>query len=106
MIRDNVFWYSIVGGIARIETSIIIWNPILIHNIVTTFWINTKIFIETNIIIFKVQNAAAHKIIDMLRDKNVLGIALGEDTIRFVTNLDISEQDTDDICKIIQGLSV
>lgn len=65
--------------------------------------INLK-WVETNIIIFRTPENNAEAIVGKLHDAGILCFSIGPDSIRMVTHLDISSEDTDEICRIIQEL--
>ena len=59
----------------------------------------------TNMIFFKIKNAPCLTVVQKLKDKGIL--ALDEyNQIRFVTNLDVSFEDTLEIIKILENLEV
>ncbi len=60
--------------------------------------------VETNILYFSTGKRKAETIVSALAKKGVLSGAAGPNSIRFVTHLGISEEDTKEICKIIKGL--
>jgi threonine aldolase len=49
--------------------------------------------VETNIVRFRVEAMAAEQLVERLRTRGVLVLAVGRDTIRAVTNLMVSEED-------------
>lgn len=62
--------------------------------------------VETNIIFFKTIDTPAQQVVNLLADKDILCFATGAHTIRMVTHLDISEDDTAYIIKTIQELII
>ncbi len=62
--------------------------------------------VETNIIYFSTGAKKAESVVAALGKKGILSSALGENTVRFVTHLGISEDDAVDICKIIRTVSM
>ncbi len=60
--------------------------------------------VETNIIIFNTPGTDAELIVERLGAAGILCFSVGPDAIRMVTHLDISHEDTDEICRIIREL--
>lgn len=61
--------------------------------------------VETNIIIFKVSpEFKIEDILNRLKVNGILAIAFGKDDIRFVTHLDISEEQVNEICKKLMNI--
>ena len=57
--------------------------------------------VETNIIRYKTIDIPAQNIAEKLKAKGILCSATGPRSIRMVTSLEVSTQDTDEICRII-----
>jgi threonine aldolase len=49
--------------------------------------------VETNILIFEVKSMPASELVAKLKERNVLGLAIGSHRVRLVTHLDISKSD-------------
>ncbi|MBN2618146.1 MAG: aminotransferase class I/II-fold pyridoxal phosphate-dependent enzyme [Spirochaetales bacterium] len=62
--------------------------------------------IETNIVFFNTIGISAQKLERKLFRRGILCFATGPNTIRFVTNLDISKQDINSICGIISAIEI
>jgi len=62
--------------------------------------------IDTNIIIFNVTPGKSHEIADKLKAEGMLCIPMSDSNIRIVTSLEISDDDTEEICNIIHKLTV
>ncbi len=60
--------------------------------------------VETNIIYFKTEKGKSGEIVEKLAGQGILGGADGPEKVRLVTNLDISRDDIDEICRIIAGI--
>lgn len=60
--------------------------------------------VDTNIIIFKTPGINAELIVEKLAAAGILCFSVGPDAIRMVTHLDISHEDTDEICRTIRDL--
>ncbi len=60
--------------------------------------------IETNIILFNTPGNNADLIVEKLHDAGILCFSVGPKSIRMVTHLDISSENTDEICRIIREL--
>ncbi len=60
--------------------------------------------VDTNIIIFNTPKTNAELIVEKLKTAGVLCFSVGSDAIRMVTHLDISHEDTDEICRIIREM--
>lgn len=61
--------------------------------------------VETNIMFIKGINTTAEKIVEVLKKHNILALS-SNDKVRLVTNLDISEQDTLEVCQIIKSIEL
>ncbi|MCB0738719.1 MAG: low-specificity L-threonine aldolase [Bacteroidetes bacterium] len=67
--------------------------------------VETVIEPETNIVVAHVANSrAVDSILEILKSKGILAVRFGADSIRFVTHLDLSAQDIEQACRIIEGL--
>jgi len=62
--------------------------------------------VETNILYFSTGKRKAEVVVNALAKKGVLSGALGSHSIRFVTHLGISEEDTEEICQIIKEVTI
>ena len=60
--------------------------------------------VETNILYFSTGERKAETVVASLAKKGILSSALDSNSIRFVTHLGISEEDTQEICKILKGI--
>jgi threonine aldolase len=60
--------------------------------------------VDTNIIIFSTPGTDAELIVEKLAASGILCFSVGSEAIRMVTHLDISNEDTDEICSIIREL--
>lgn len=70
------------------------------HALRTRSWVASLMPVETNIIIFEVNNNV-DDILNHLKSKSILALPFGPKKIRFVTHLDISKQDVE---KILDGI--
>ena len=62
--------------------------------------------VETNILIFDVAAGTSNEITDKLKARGVLCIPMSDSSMRMVTSLEISDDDTEEICKIIKKIAV
>ncbi len=62
--------------------------------------------VETNILIFHVAAGTAHGITDKLKSEGVLCSPMSDSSIRMVLSLEISDDNTEEICKIIKKIAV
>lgn len=62
--------------------------------------------VETNILYFSTGERKAETVVAALAKKGILSGALDSNSIRFVTHLGISEEDTKEICKILKELTI
>lgn len=70
-------------------------------------WVKEIVPVETNIVVIVLREASQRdRIIELLKDHTIRTIAFGEGMIRMVTHLDVSQNDIDDVCEIIQKLKV
>ncbi|NQT60616.1 MAG: low-specificity L-threonine aldolase [Bacteroidetes bacterium] len=60
--------------------------------------------VDTNIIIFNTPGTNAELIVEKLKTAGILCFSVDPDAIRMVTHLDISNEDADEICRIIREL--
>ena len=60
--------------------------------------------VESNIIIFSTPGSNAELIVEKLADIDILCFSVSPDAIRMVTHLDISNDDADEICRLIREL--
>lgn len=57
-------------------------------------WVDNVWPVETNIVVIEVSaNYSTQNVLDRLKEKGVLGIEFGDNLIRFVTHLDINDED-------------
>ena len=61
--------------------------------------------VETNILYFSTGERKAETVVSALAKKGILAGALDSNSIRFVTHLGITEEDTKEICRIIKGIT-
>jgi len=62
------------------------------------------IMVESNIIIFNTPGTSSELIVEKLEAAGILCFSVGSDAIRMVTHLDISHEDTAEICRLIREL--
>jgi threonine aldolase len=62
--------------------------------------------VETNIIVFNTPNHPASKVVSALNQEGLICFDMGPSSIRMVTHLHITDDDTDKACEIIKRLSV
>jgi threonine aldolase len=63
--------------------------------------------VETNIVIFQTPSAAVNtKVLDYLKENNILAAAFGKDKIRFVTHLDFTDAMLDRLLEVLAKASV
>ncbi|MEZ5010391.1 MAG: beta-eliminating lyase-related protein [Bacteroidales bacterium] len=68
-------------------------------------WVSSMLNVETNIIIFRiVPGIPASKVVEVLKQNEILCSATGPDSIRFVTHLDISAEMVDHAVSVIGKL--
>ncbi len=61
--------------------------------------------VETNIVIFKLKaGLMASEVLERLKSNSVLAVPFGPDMIRFVTHLDVSDNQIKECCEIIRNL--
>ncbi len=69
-----------------------------------TPWVDNVLPPDTNILVFKLKNSLnAHQTCQKLAEKGVLGIPFGEGLVRFVTHLDISDNDIDYVESVLRS---
>jgi threonine aldolase len=61
--------------------------------------------VETNIVVFKTVGTSPEQVVRALGDQGVICFDMGPDSIRMVTHLHINDKDTDQVCRVISGLS-
>jgi len=61
--------------------------------------------VETNIIFFSVPGVPAHRVVQTFASHGILCSGEGE-TIRLVTNLDFTDEDTDSVCRELQRIEL
>ena len=59
---------------------------------------------ETNMVRFRVREMPAERLVERLRDRGVLVLAVGGDTIRAVTSLMESSGDIEEAVGVVEGL--
>lgn len=70
-------------------------------------WVATVLPVETNIVVLFINDFEKRdQIIEKLKNQGVLTMAFGEGSIRFVTHLDISENDISKTIEILKGIKV
>lgn len=62
--------------------------------------------VETNIIFFKTHDIPAEHVVQLLAERGILCFSTEYDTIRMVTHLDISEEDTDRVAQEVMALDI
>jgi threonine aldolase len=62
--------------------------------------------VETNILYFSTGSRKAENVVSALAKRGILSGAAGPHTIRFVTHLGISEEDTKEICTLLKKISI
>ncbi len=68
-------------------------------------WVREVVPVETNIVVAILQNSDEQKmILDKLKERNVLAIGFGHGMIRFVTHLDITDQDLEICIEALQNI--
>ena len=62
--------------------------------------------VETNILIFDVKKPwTAVQFLEKLKEKNILAVNFGPQTLRFVTHLDFTEEMLDEVVGVLRKLS-
>jgi threonine aldolase len=70
-------------------------------------WVKEVLAVETNIVVLFLNDASKRDIIlAELKSKNVLAMAFGEGSIRFVTHLNLTKEDINTTCEILRKISV
>lgn len=70
-------------------------------------WVQEIMPVETNIVLFKMSSLEkALEMVSNLKQKNVLAVSTGGGWIRFVTHLDISEENINELSGILKSLNV
>ncbi len=70
-------------------------------------WVKEVLAVETNIVVLILHDAFKRDfILAELKSKNVLAMAFGEGSIRFVTHLNLTKEDIDITCEILRKISV
>lgn len=68
-------------------------------------WVERVIPVETNIVVAVLKDADSQaELLGRLKDNGVLAVAFGKGMIRFVTHLDIHDQDIDRCIEVLQSL--
>ena len=67
-------------------------------------WVNNILKVKTNIIIFNVKKNKAQYYVDILNKKNILTLALSDNTIRLVTHLNISKEMIQEVNRVLKTL--
>lgn len=62
--------------------------------------------VETNIIVFSTPNHPASKVVSALKREGIICFDMGPSSIRMVTHLHITDEDTDNACEVISRISV
>jgi threonine aldolase len=96
--------YALENNIERL--SIDHANALLIRDALTEkAFVSSVLEVETNIVIANIKGPqTAHQIAQSLKDKGVLAMAMSPTQLRFVTHLDISDDQIQDTIKIIKQL--
>lgn len=96
--------YALENNIERL--SIDHANALLIRDALTEkAFVSSVLEVETNIVIANITGPqTAHQIAQSLKDKGVLAMAMSPTQLRFVTHLDISDDQIQDTIKIIKQL--
>lgn len=69
-------------------------------------WVKEVLAVETNIVVLFLNDASKRDVIlAQLKEKNVLAMAFGEGSIRFVTHLNISKENIYTTCEILKSLN-
>jgi threonine aldolase len=70
-------------------------------------WVKEVLAVETNIVVLFLNDASKRDIIlAELKSKNVLAMAFGEGSIRFVTHLNLTKEDINTTCEILRKISI
>lgn len=69
-------------------------------------WAQAQAMPESNIVFACLPDARAHAAVEALGKRGVLCSAMGKNSIRFVTHLDVSSEDIEKACEIIENLSL
>ena len=76
------------------------------HALASTTWARVEpAEISTNIIYFNTPRRNADNVVRALEKHGVLSLSMGPDQIRFVTHIDNSSTDTEEIARIVQALT-
>ena len=67
-------------------------------------WVKDILEVKTNIIVFNVESNQANYYVNILKDHNILALALDVSTIRFVTHLNISDKMIEDLIRVLRKL--
>jgi threonine aldolase len=96
--------YALENNIERL--SIDHANALLIRDaLIDKAFVSSVLEVETNIVIANIKgNQTAHQIAHALKEKGVLAMAMSPTQLRFVTHLDISDDQIQDTIKIIKQL--
>ncbi len=80
---------------------------LLAHVLAEVPWAEIELStVETNILYFSTGKRKAENVVAALAKKGILSGAAGPNTIRFVTHMGISSEDTKEICTLLKGLSI
>ena len=70
-------------------------------------WVKEVLTVETNIVVLFLNDASKRDIIlAQLKENSILAMAFGEGSIRFVTHLNLTEEDIDTTCEILRKISI
>jgi threonine aldolase len=67
-------------------------------------WVKSIIPVETNIVIFEPNGVSDKEVISKLASKNILASGMGNNKVRFVTHLDITESKMNQLLTTLSGL--
>jgi threonine aldolase len=74
-------------------------------NLISCDWVESVIPVETNIVVTILKDANKRdEIIEKLKTNNILSMPFGPGMIRMVTHLDVSENNIDQVCKVLKYL--
>lgn len=67
-------------------------------------WVNQVLPVETNIVIFEVKNREVSEVVEKLKQKNIISLVFGPQKIRFVTHLDVSYKDIENVSEQLKKI--
>jgi threonine aldolase len=96
--------YALENNIARLSEDH--KKAITIGNALQSFtYVKEVLPIETNIIVFKLtEKYRDHDFLELLKEKNILAVGFGPQTIRFVTHLDFTSEMLDNLLRILKSV--